>query len=194
VIAVCTLALGGCSSGVEPLTPVSVNPPASAPASTAAGVSYAADGFDLCAHTDLAPLADLNLTVDRKDPKPPPSGVGASCLFDMHTATGQQARLLVEAATPESAEDAQSIYQGTARATALKAEGPVAGLAEQADAFALESDPGFKNSEYMIVARRSNLVVTVVLEVGGTAFTPKQTMATKVRALADATLAAIPPA
>ena len=194
MLVVCTLTLGGCSTGVEPLTPVSVNPTASAPASTAAGASYAATGFDLCAHTDLAPLADLNLTVDRKDPKPPPSGAGASCLIDMHTPTGQQARLLVEAATPTSAEDAESIYRGTARATALKAEGPVAGLGDLADAFALESDPGFKNSEYMIVARRSNLVVTVLLEVGGTAFTPKQTMATKVRSLADATLATIPPA
>jgi hypothetical protein len=194
VLIALALTLTGCSTGVDPLPSISVTPPASAPASTTTAVRYTATGLDLCARTDLAPLADLNLTVDRKTPKPPPSGAGASCLIDMHTPTGQQARLLVEAATPASAEDAESVYRGTARATALKAEGPVTGLGDQADAFALESDVGFKNSEYMIVARRSNLVVTVLLGVGGTAFTPKQAMATKVRALADATLAAVPPA
>lgn len=187
------LATGSCSNGADPVArPSQAVTTVPASQEPAAGPTYAATGLDLCGGTDLGVLSDLSLTVDRRDPTPPASGPGSSCYFGMHTAQGYDANLLVEVVTPESVEEAKGIYGATGRVTTMTADGAIAGLGDQADGFTDESEPSFKYSEYMIVVRRGNLVLKVWLAVGGDAFTPKATLATKVRTILEETLTTVP--
>lgn len=168
------------------------------PAATVSGTAgpvpprYRADDLDLCRRVNLDPLAELKVTVQRRDPTPPPSGPGAACLFEMRTAGGQPASLRVAVETPATAAEAAAVYRATGRVTVMRPEGPVEGIGEQAEAYSRESEPGFKYAEYLIQARTGNLVVEVWLAVGGTAFTPKARLATAARAVLVATMAQVP--
>ncbi|MGC5033756.1 hypothetical protein [Micromonospora sp. DT229] len=195
VVLVAVAALAGCDAE----TPVAAP---SAPAQTSAGVpsatpspagpSYSAAELDLCRRTDLAPLADLALTVTRTDPKPPPGRPGAACLFEMRTRSGHEANLRVEASTPATAEEARLLYQGTREATGMTPAGPVAQVGEEAEAFTKRSTPGFRYAEYMVHSRTGNLVVKVWLAVGGEAYLPTATLASAALDILTATQSAVP--
>jgi hypothetical protein len=194
------LSVAGCSDGPDdPLTAptaaaTSAGPAASATTPGGLARRYDATHLDLCARTDRAPLAGLSLKLSRSEPRPPRSAPGAACLFDLRTTDGHEASLLVEASTLGSAEEAGRLYRATADVTGMTADGAIAGVGEEAEGFAKESDPGFKNSEYLVHARTGNLVVKVWLAVGGKAFTPKQRLADAVLPILKATLAVIPEA
>jgi hypothetical protein len=193
----CLALAAACSGGAAPLNPGSA-PPSSPPdpAVSSLGAVYTATGLDLCGRTDLTVLSDLALTVDRRDPTPPTSGPGAACRFELHAATGQPATVLVEAITLASVADAQSLYRAAGRATALAPDRAVNDLGDEADGFSQQSEPTY--TEYLLVARDENLVVTVALGVGGTTAPPSAvdpgsaTLADRAKALAGATLAAVP--
>jgi len=194
-IAASVAALTGCGGAAENPTAAAptAGPSASAPAAPSpTGSSYTAAGLDLCARVDLAPLAELELTVTRTDPAPPVGRPGAACLFEMRTRGGQQANLRVEASTPATAEEAGRLFQATGQVTAMTAAGPVPGVGEEAEAFTKQSTPGFDYAEYLVHARTGNLVVKVWLAVGGDSFTPTATLAEKSLAILRATQAAVP--
>ncbi len=198
VALVAVAVLGGCDRTEElpvPTPPADASTPAPAASSPAAPApAYTAAGLDLCERTDLAPLADLRLTVTRSDPKPPAGRPGAACLFEMRTRDGYQANLLVEASTPATADVARQLYRGTREATGMTPAGPVTGVGEEAEAFTKQSTPGFRYAEYMVHARTGNLVVKVWLAVGGDSFVPAETLAGRSRTILEATRAAVPTA
>ncbi|MFK3985252.1 hypothetical protein ACI2K4_33370 [Micromonospora sp. NPDC050397] len=193
---VVVLFAAGCGSGSSDVPTPTTGPAApettgsSAPAGT--GRTYDAVGLDLCARTDLGPLADLSLTVERREPKQPRSAPGAACLFEMRTRSGHQASLLVEASTLGSADEAGRLYRATQDVSEMNPDGAVDGVGDEAEAFAQQSEPGFRYAEYMIHTRSGNLVLKVWLAVGGTAFTPKDVLAAKVETIVKATLSQVP--
>jgi len=71
-------------------------------------------------------------------------------------------------------------------------DGALAGVGEEAEGFTKQSEPGYKYAEYLIHARRGNLVVKVWLAVGGNAFTPKDKLAAVTLAIAKGTLDRVP--
>jgi hypothetical protein len=158
------------------------------------GPSYDATGLNLCDRTNLGPLADLSLKVERANPAPPLSEGRPTCLFEMRTATGQMANLLVQVATPRSIEEAQGIYRAQGGSGNEPPDAQLSGIGDQAEGFRKESQPGFKYSEYTVHARNGNLVVKVWLAVGGNDFTPTQTLATKAETILKATMAQVPKA
>jgi hypothetical protein len=179
----------------SPATPGAVDSSAagpSSPAPAASGPTYDAVGLDLCARTDLEPLADLSLVVQTKRAKDPSSAPGAACVFEMHTRAGYAATLLVEASTLRSAEEAQRLYRAKQGNTVMSQDGTVDGVGDEAEGFTRQSRPGFRNAEYMIHARSGNLVLKVWLAVGGKTFTPKDVLAGKVLTILRATLPMVP--
>lgn len=189
--------LSGCDRTEEgPVTPPGVGVPTAAPTapSSAAALTYTATELDLCERTDLAPLADLELTVTRFDLQSLAGRPGAACLFEMRTKDGHQANLRVEASTPTTAEEAGQLYRATRQATGMTPAGPVTGVGEEAEAFTKQSTPGFSYAEYMVHARTGNLVVKVWLAVGGDSFIPTATLADKSLTILKATQAAVPTA
>ncbi|MEU6021924.1 hypothetical protein [Micromonospora sp. NPDC047134] len=195
VALVAVAALAGCDAQTPVAAPsapaqTSATVPSATP--SPAGPSYSAAELDLCARTDLAPLADLALTVTRTDPKPPPGRPGAACLFEMRTRSGHEANLLVEASTPATAEEARLLYLGTREATGMTPAGPVAQVGEEAEAFTKRSTPGFRYAEYMVHSRTGNLVVKVWLAVGGESYLPTETLASASRVILTATRSAVP--
>ncbi|MDH6465754.1 hypothetical protein M2302_005956 [Micromonospora sp. A200] len=197
--ALVVFAVSGCDVGADPPTAA---PSAEAQVSTgvpsastsARRLSYTAVNVDLCARTDLGPLADLGVTVTRTDPKPPAGRPGAACLFEMRTKAGYQANLRVEASTPASEGEARLLYRGTRQATGMTSVGAVANVGEEAEAFTKRSEPGFRYAEYMVHARSGNLVVKVWLAVGAASYTPTQTLAGKSLTFLKATQASVPTA
>lgn len=195
---VVVLSATGCAGGSSdprdapaPTTsPVPEPPGGSAPGGT--GPTYDAVGLDLCARTDLGPLADLSLTVEKREPKQPRSAPGAACLFEMRTRGGHEASLLVEASTLGSADEAGRLYRATQNVSGMSPDGAVDGVGDEAEGFAQQSEPGFRYAEYMVHVRSGNLVLKVWLAVGGTAFTPKDVLAAKVETIVKATLPQVP--
>ncbi|MFC6022325.1 hypothetical protein ACFP2T_39975 [Plantactinospora solaniradicis] len=189
------LLIAGCASGEDSPreTPTGSVPSVSTGTSPAgSGPLYNAVGLDLCAGTDLAPLADLSLTVEKRNAREPRSAPGSACQFDLRTRSGHEATLLVEASTLTSADEAGRLYKATRDVTVMRPDGAVSGIGDEAEGFTEESEPGFKYSEYMIHARSGNLVLKVWLAVGGTAFTPKDVLADKATTIAKATLPQVP--
>lgn len=185
---------GGAGPSGAPATSAAASTDDPSPSAAATRPSYHAADLDLCERTDLKPLADMLLTVTGTDPRPPAGRVGSACLFEMRTADGYPASLRVEASTLPTAEEAERLYRGTQQATGMTPEGPVAGLAEEAEAFSKRSEPGFKYAEYMVHARTGNLVTKVWLAVGGDSYPSTETLATKVIAILKAVQAAVPTA
>jgi len=193
-IAVSLLSLAACSAGTPPSTPAASAAVAttSKPAAASATV-YSYSELDLCAVTDLKPLADLKLTLQDKRralPSGRKKGEGEACLHEMKTSSGQIARLTVEAILAKSADEATSIYRAATQ-DSMKSDGVVAGLGEQAEGRWLDTESGYKHSEYLVHARNGNLHISVWLAVGGSSFTPKETLAPKVKAVAEATYATV---
>ncbi|HCU50937.1 MAG TPA: hypothetical protein DGG94_14250, partial [Micromonosporaceae bacterium] len=62
---------------------------------------------------------------------------------------------------------------------------------ERAEAFALETESGFKYAEYKIHAREDNLVIEVWLAVGGDTLPPKSHTGGIVRHISDSTYRAL---
>jgi hypothetical protein len=193
------LNISGCGDGVEGTTPhasASGSPSATSTGavSPSAGPMYDAVGVDLCGRTDLTPLNSLSLKVEGTDPTPPPSGPGAACLFELRPPGGQPANLRVEATTLASADEAGRLYRATQQVTGMTPDGALAGVGEEAEGFTKQSDPGYKYAEYLIHARRNNLVVKVWLAVGGEAFTPKEKLAAVALEITKQTLGLVPKA
>lgn len=163
----------------DPGTTASTSAPASTSAAPSA-VRYQSDALDLCSRTDLEPLASLSLKVKTTDRTPPLSGEGESCLFEMDTPSGRPASLRVEAVAPETVAAAEQIYKAQRDGSRMTPDGQVSGVGEEAEGFTLQTEPGFKYSEYRIHVRDGNLVIEVWLAVGGDEFTPKETLAEKV--------------
>ncbi|HEX5542969.1 MAG TPA: hypothetical protein VFX60_15640 [Micromonospora sp.] len=181
------------------------DPPAGTPTVTATTEStptpaptqqtkYDAVGMDVCGRTDLGLIADLSLTVTDTLPKAPTSGPGAACLFEMRSRDGHPASLLVEATTLVSTEEAERLYRTTRQVTVMTPVGDVAGVADEAEAYTKESEPGFKYAEYLVHARSGNLVVKVWLAVGANKVTAKSELASSALAVLQATLALVPQA
>jgi hypothetical protein len=187
-------------SACKPDPPARNVPPdtsaSSAPASPSPSraPTYQATGFDVCAQADRGPLAGLGLTVDRTTPRQPATGPGASCLFDLHTADGHPAMLLVDAITPSTVEQARDVYASARRITAMTFDGDIAGVGDEADGFTANAQLDFKNAKYLAQGRIGNLVVEVGLSVGGDTFAPKETLATPAVAMVKSTLAKVPTA
>jgi hypothetical protein len=179
------LSVGACSSADVPPQPTTTVPVTNSDtAEPTPTPTYRATGLDLCRTTDLGPLADLSVTVRSTDPAPP-SDPGSACEFVLRTGNGGDARLQVEAVSLATVEEAQSAYRGYVDVAAMTSDGAVPGLGDEAVGLA-------KESEYMVIARSGNLVLTVWLTVLGSPPTPKATLAAKVQALLAATLAAVP--
>jgi hypothetical protein len=188
-----TACTGG--SGQPQAAPSPVDSSVAAPTSAApatSGPTYDAVGLDLCARTDLKPLADLSLVLETKRAKQPASAPGAACLFQLRTPGGYTASLLVEASTLRSADEARRLYRATQQVSGMSPDGNVDGVGDEAEGFAKQSQPGYKNAEYLIHARSGNLVLKVWLAVGGATFTAKDVLAAKVRAVLRATLPTVP--
>ena len=193
------LSAGACGDGSPtppPTAGTASSPSAMTPSatSTAAGAMYDAAGLDLCGRTDLSPLDSLSLKVVGTDPTPPRSGPGAACLFELRPPGGQPASLRVEATTLASPEEASRLYRATQAVTGMTADGALAGVGEEAEGFTKQSDPGYKYAEYLIHARRGNLVVKVWLAVGAEAFAPKEKLAAATLAITNGTLGLVPKA
>jgi len=109
----------------------------------------------------------------------------------MKSADGNLSTLRVEAIVLSSVEEATRAFQSQQNVSVTKPDGPVSGLGDQAEGRTLDSDQGFKQSEYMVHLRSGNMTVKAWISVGGKAFTPKQTLATKMDALARATLTTV---
>jgi hypothetical protein len=188
LVVLAALTVAGCTQ--EPPSPTPTPAASTAPEASAspAGPTYKASTLDLCAKTDLAPLADLSLKLEGKDDSPPNGGPGAACFFKFKTAGGHLASLRVEAMAVSSAEEAEKAFKSQQNVSVMKSDGPVSGLGDQAEGRTLDSEPGFKQSEYMIHGRVGNLTFKAWLSVGGNAFTPKTTLAPKVNTIAKALL------
>lgn len=109
----------------------------------------------------------------------------------MTTSDGRMASLRVEAVALGSAAEAERLYRAERSVTRMTLDGPVSGLGEEAEAFEIRTEPGFKYAEYKIHVRSGNLVVEVWPAVGKQTFTPKQTPAQATRAVVDATFATV---
>ena len=192
VVVLAALTVSGCSGGDTP-PPSTPQAGASSPA-VASGTVYKASSLDLCNRTDIKALtADLKLTVDGTDNSPSPEGPGAACLWRMKSADGNMSTLRVQAVVHSSADEATRAFHAQQNVTNLKPDGPISGLGDQAEGRTLdsESERGFKQSEYMVHLRTGNLTVKTWITLGAKEFTPKQTLATKMDALARATLTTV---
>jgi hypothetical protein len=183
------LTVTGCTGGAPNPTMPPATTAAPAPVSpTPTGRTYQASALDLCNKTDLAPLADLSLKVEKRDDSPPNGGPGAACFFQLKTADGHLASLRVEAMVLGSQEEAVKAFNSQQNVTVLKPDATISGLGDQAEGRTLDSEPsGFKQSEYMVHLRSGNMTVKAWISVGGNAYTPKQTLATKAETIARAT-------
>lgn len=183
------LTVSGCSGGETP-PPTSSPQPAVSSAAPASAV-YKVSPLDLCQATDIKALAaELKLTVNGTDNSPSPEGPGAACLWRMKSADGNMSTLRVQAVVHSSAEEATRAFQAQ-QSNILKSDGPISGLGDQAEGRTLDSDLGFKQSEYMVHLRTGNLTAKAWISLGAKAFTPKQTLATKMNELARTTLATV---
>jgi hypothetical protein len=190
VIAV-ALTLAGCTGSETPPPSSSPQPAASSPAAASATV-YKESPLDLCAQTDVKALtADLKLTVDSTDNSPSPEGPGAACMWRMKSADGNMSTLRVQAVVHRSADEATRAFQAQQNVSNLKADGPISGLGDQAEGRTLDSDQGFKQSEYMVHLRTGNMTVKAWISLGAKEFTPKATLAAKMDALARTTLTTV---
>lgn len=181
------LTVAACTGGSPSPTTA---PTTSAPGSpTPAAPTYKASSLDLCNNTDLAPLADLSLKVEGTDNSPPTGGEGSACLFKMKTADGFLAGVRVEAMVVGSADEAQRAFQAQQNVSVMQTDGPISGLGDEAEGRTLDSEPGFKQSEYMVHMRAGNMTVKAWISVGGKEFTPKQTLAAKMDTMARAAFA-----
>jgi hypothetical protein len=193
-LALTVLSLAACTGGTpapSPTDPVTT-PPAVAPSETPL-VAYRHSDLDLCAATDLAPLAALKLTVQEKRRRVPPGyrkGGGEMCLHEMTTPSGHVARLTVEAIPAKSVEEAQGIYRGVQQRESMKADGAIAGPWEQSEGRTLDTlEGGDKQSQYLVQTLSGNLYISIWLAVGGNAYTPKEKLAPMVEAIAAETYA-----
>ena len=185
------LTLAGCSEGDT--TPPTSSPQAGASSSPAAsGMVFIESPLDLCDKTDIKALStDLRLTVDSTDNSPPPEGPGAACIWRMTSADGNLSTLRVQAVVHESEDEATRGFQAQQSVSNMEADGPISGLGDQAEGRALDSDQGFKQSEYMVHLRTGNMTVKTWIILGAKEFTPKQTLATRMDALTRATLTTV---
>jgi hypothetical protein len=186
---VVALTVSGCSGGD---TPPPSSPQASASSAAASATVYKASSLDLCNNTDIKALtADLKLTVDSTDNSPSPEGPGAACMWRMKSADGNLSTLRVQAVVHSSVDEATRAFQAQQNVSNMKSDGPISGLGDQAEGRTLDSDQGFKQSEYMVHLRTGNMTVKVWISLGAKAFTSKQTLATKMDGLARTTLATV---
>jgi hypothetical protein len=152
---------------------------------------YKASPLDLCQLTDIKALAaDLKLTVNGNDNSPSPEGPGAACLWRMKSADGNMSTLRIQAVVHSSEDEATRAFQAQ-QSNILKSDGPISGLGDQAEGRTLDSDVGFKQSEYMVHLRTGNLTAKAWISLGAKEYTPKQTLATKMNELARTTLATV---
>lgn len=189
-----TACAGGSARPQEVSAPLDSPEAGLTPSATAAeaGRRYDAQGLDVCTRTDLAPLAGLSLSVESRRAKDPSSAPGAACLFELRTQAGFEARLLVEASTLTSTDDAQRLYRTTQQVSGMDPAGAVDGIGDEAEGFTKRSEPGYKNAEYMIHARSRNLVLKVWLAVGGKTFTPEDVLAAKAHAILQSAMSIVP--
>ena len=195
-----TVMLAGCTADPAGSERPSPSPAASMPTPDDASTvptddptsTYDAVDLALCDRTELAPLSHLALTVVGTDSKPPAAHPGASCLFDLTAKDGSSATLLVEAVTVKSVDDARLLYGSTGRVTVLDRVGKVAGVGQEAEAFARDSGSGPIRSEYMITARDGNLVTKVWLTVSGDQRTSRSALESAVRPVSTATIELVP--
>ncbi|HZM75808.1 MAG TPA: hypothetical protein VFC19_08785 [Candidatus Limnocylindrales bacterium] len=189
VVLAVALILAGCTKSDTP-PPSSPRAKASSPA--ASSTVYQESSLDLCGGTDIKALtSDLKLTVDSTDNSPSAEGPGAACMWRMKSADGNLSSLRVQAVVHRSADGAIRAFQAQQNVSNMKSDGPISGLGDQAEGRTLDSDQGFKQSEYMVHLRTGNMTVKVWISLGAKDFTPKATLATKMDALARATLATV---
>ncbi|GAA3769731.1 hypothetical protein GCM10022225_65670 [Plantactinospora mayteni] len=193
-LALTVLSLAACTEGTPAPPPAAeaTTPPATA-TSQSPLPAYRYSDLDLCAATDLAPLAALKLTLKEKRRAAPDGyrkGEGEACLHEMTTSSGDIARLTVEAIPAKSADEAQGIYRTLDREP-MKLDGAVAGPWEQGEGRTLDTVESYKHSRYQVQALSGNLYVSVWLAVGGDAYTPKEKLAPIVEAIAAETYATV---
>jgi hypothetical protein len=155
----------GCDNG-DPIAaaPTEARPTVSPPPSRTLPV-YDASGVDLCTKTDLAPIADLSLTVETRRPDHPLGAPGAFCGFIMHNRADHPALLIIHVSTPETDEEARQTFDVALRG--MYVDGPVTGLGMEAEGrLAWKVFRDFTQAEYKISAIDHNLVIEVVLSLG----------------------------
>jgi hypothetical protein len=186
--------LTACTPDGTPRAAPSSPAPAAPTAAASTAPAYTATGLDLCAQTDRSPIDGLRLTLEASTPKPPATGPGAGCLFQLHTADGQPATLLVQAVTPTTVDDARRVYTAAGAVTEMTPDPAFAAVGEESAGLTQDRQLDFADSRYLGHARQANLEVEVGLAVGGRTFAPKETLATPVAAILRATLAKVPTA
>ncbi len=188
-----TLAATGCTKAQPDPVPPLVPSSAAATQPAEETVPYRLNVLDLCQRTDLQPLQEFSLKVKSTDGRSPMLGAGESCVFEFDSPSGRPATLQVQALAPPSVAEAKQLYTAQ-RGTRMTSDGPISGVGEQAEGFAIQTEPtpGFKYGEYRIQARKANLVLDVWLAVGANdAFIAKEKLAAKVLAILKTTLATV---
>ncbi len=192
IVAVLVLvAVSACTEGGPAPAPSASGPNAAPSATKGPAQAYLSKPLDLCQRTDLAPLMDLSLKVESTNPEPPPSGPGSACLWKLKSPSGRMSSLRVEAVTLSAVDAAQAAYKGQQDVSVMRSDGDIGGLGDQAEGRTLDSEPGFKQSEYMVLVREENMTLKVWISLGGDAFTPKDTLKDKMVKVMRTTLATV---
>jgi hypothetical protein len=184
------LSLVACTSE-DPAPAPTVASPAPASASPASPAAYRHTVIDLCEKLDLAPLTPLRLTVREKRAAVPPGFTedkADQCLHEMTTAAGKIARLTVTAIVTGTPAEARREFEAPGK---LKPVGPVTGPWQQGAARTLDTESGFKQTQFEVYAVSDNLYLSVWLTVGGDAYTPPRDLQPAVAKIAETTFATV---
>jgi hypothetical protein len=193
IVVVLGLTLGACKRKPPPppaLPPLrSWSPPA---APVGSGPLASVTGLDLCAKTNLAPLADLKVKVKKaKSDTHGSDGADAACFFEMRTASGRDVSMHVAVTTFKSVEDAKhffGIHRKFRQEGPMKYDGSLNGIGEEADGFSLQTEKReYQKAEYLILARFENRHVEAWVEVFDKPLIAKATLAEKARAILQGT-------
>ena len=136
-----------------------------------------ATGLDLCARTDLTPLAGFNLEVTER--KVPALRSGPACFWEMRTPDGRTANLTVRATTFPSVAEAVRFHGQAHGSAGMTPDGEIDGVGDSATGFTRRRDIGYSFDEYLVTVQTGNLVTTVWIALGAEKLTPKQTLSSR---------------
>ena len=191
VAMIAVLAIVGCDRG-EPVVEPSRYVPPTRPSPTVDPPVYDSSLVDLCVDTDLALIADLALTIDKRRPDHPSGAEGPYCAFLMHNHADQPSNLVVHVSTPDTDDEARRVFNAVKITSSMTTEGPVTSLPIEALGRTNRSEyRGYKAAEYKIIAIDRNLVVEVFLSIGEDGYHPKADLKRRVEALTRSTIALV---
>jgi hypothetical protein len=175
-------------------------PTTEAPTSSApAGPAYKVD-TDLCGKLTYGPLGDWTITKERSD-APRKHGTGLADSYEVdcrdefkNGKPGRFSSVDVRAQIYGSVDDAQEGYKISQDVDRSRFDKELTGYGDQAYGTYRTWTPGFNTSDYSVVTRSGNLVLSVHVSVSQESFIPKETMLTRVGPAAKAIMGLIPKA